>query len=134
MTSAHGASWRRLRGAAAIADDREQPCARRAAAKLAEGAERAKQRILDDVLAEHRVAGQIAREIIGAVEMRQDQLPEFVERGRRRARATRRRTVAGRKARREEEGGDVFTSLTTSPLPHALTMIVPVMCGCREQK
>ena len=68
----------RLRRAAAIADDREQPCPRRAAAELGECAKGAEERILHDIVAQHRVARQVAREIIGAVEVRQDQLPEFV--------------------------------------------------------
>src|SRR5437870_4449917 len=127
----------RHRSPAAVANDRKQPRSGRSAAELAEGPEGAKHGVLNDVLAEDRVASEETRQIIGAVEVRQDGLPEVVNVAGARRIATRRRTFADRKARREEEGGRCLhdlTMFTTSPCPHPLTTTEPVMCGCREQK
>jgi hypothetical protein len=45
---------------------------------LAEGAERANHRILDDIFGQDRVAGQVAGKVIGAIEVREDELIELL--------------------------------------------------------
>src|SRR6185437_5358861 len=94
------------RGPAAIANDRKQPCAGRAAAELTEASKGAEHRVLNDVLAQHRVAREEAGEVIGAVEMRQDQLAKICRvAGAGRAR-TGRRAVACRQAPVEDYWGN----------------------------
>ena len=44
--------------------------------ELVERTERADERVLHDILAQHRVASQIASQIIGPVEVRHDHLPK----------------------------------------------------------
>jgi hypothetical protein len=84
-----------LRRSAAIAHDREQPSPSRAVAELREGTKSPKERILDDILAEHRVARQITCKIIGPIEVRQDDLPESVGLAGAGPGDARRRTFAG---------------------------------------
>ena len=47
--------------------------------ELSEGAEGSHHRILDYILGEDIVAGQVAREVIGAIQVRQYLLPELME-------------------------------------------------------
>ena len=73
-----------------------------------EAPESAEDRVLHDIFAEHRVARQVAGEIIGTVEVRQDQPPELLVL----AGAGRWEPGAGpcgRETRREEGGGNFFT-------------------------
>src|SRR5215471_4156206 len=101
-----------LRTAAAIADDRKEPCARRSAPKLRECTKRANIGILHHVLAEHRITGEVAGEVISSAQMRQDQAFELVYLGGAGRNCARRRALGG--PAEEEEGGNLLHGLTPS--------------------
>ena len=70
---------------------------------------------MHDIFAEHRITREIARKVIGSVEMRQDQLVERLQMSGAGHGSSRHRTVASRHARREEEGAKFPHEQTASP-------------------
>ena len=83
---------------------------------MGEGTKSAQKGILHYVLAEHRVPRQIACEIIGPVQVRQDELPESVCLTGVGPGDPRRRTFAGPGACPEQRGEVRLHGLTTSSL------------------
>ena len=130
----HRPALARLRSSAAVAHDREQPSSGRTATELTEGAERAEHRVLDRIFGKDRIPGEVARKVISPVEVWKDEPIEFVRLAGAGRGTSRRRAVAGRSPTGEEGGGNRLHELAAGSLRHALTTMVPVMCGCREQK